>query len=221
LFGCTGETQLPTEGSFNKSSPFGTFKILDNDSYVAVEDADNRWEIEKRTELQLQDLEFRGAYKLEADSVYGAVVAMPQIARSLGWSWTFRALVFRAWMLLALNYLLQGCATMYIAQESQVMDVLSGKVHLCDFAYDLEDCPNGNHCTGPGGTKYTASSLYDFDVWSVRSYMRDMLKASVKGTKYEYLTDKADDVFLSWGVWHGKLLLQAASMHDLHDSGGS
>merc|ERR1719336_1602356 len=84
---------------------------------------------------------------------------------------------------------------MFIGQQSQVMVVLSGKMHLCDFAYDLEDCPSGNHCTGPGGTKYTASSLYNYRLWSLRSYMRDMLMDSVKGTKYEHLTDKFHEVF--------------------------
>jgi len=195
LFGCGADRQLATEGSFNKSSQFGTFKILENVPYIAVEDSDNRWEIEKRTELQLQDLEFRGAYRLETESVYGSVVAMPQIARSLGWSWTFKALVLRSFMLLALNYLLQGSAIMFIAQQSQVMAVLGGKMHLCDFAYDLEECPDHNHCTGPGGTKYTASSLYNYHLFSLRSYMRDILMDSVKGTKYEHLAEKSHEVF--------------------------
>lgn len=198
LFCCGVHNEAPTEGSFQAVPKQGSKLLLnENDSnrLIAIKDSDDRWEIEKRTELELQDLEFLGAYQLEKDSVYGSVIAMPQIGRSLGWPWTFRALVFRAWLLLAVNYVLQGGAIMFIAQESQVMDVFSGKVHLCDFAYDLEDCPDGNHCTGPGGTKYTGSGRMSFDVWSIRSYMRDMVKASVKGTRHEHLVNKANQIF--------------------------
>jgi len=100
-------------------------------------------------------------------------------------------------MLLILNYFLQGSAMMFIAEESQVMDVLSGKMHLCDFAYDLEECPDHNHCTGPGGTKYTADGLYSYDIWSVRIYMRDTLKAAVSGTPLDSpeLKKKVDKAF--------------------------
>jgi len=185
---CGVHNEAPTEGNLSTASNRGKLHIReDSMRHIAIEESDDRWEIEKRTELHLQDLEFRGAYMLESDSVYGSIVAMPQIARSLGWPWTFRALVFRSAILLVLNYVLQGFAIMCIAQESQVYDVLSGKVHLCDFAYDLEECPEGNHCTGPGGTKYTGYGRVNFDVWSMRSYMQAMLQTSVKGTKYDYL----------------------------------
>jgi len=97
--------------------------------------------------------------------------------------------------MLALNYLLQGCAIMYIGEESQIMDVLSGKMHLCDFAAALEECPDGPHCTGPGGEHFTASSLYSFDVWSQRSYMRDTLKAALADTKYSDLVPDIDEKF--------------------------
>jgi len=151
---------------------------------IRVGDSKNKRKILKRTEIQLQDMEFKGTYHLESDSVYGAVIAIPQIARSVGWNWTMTALTLRCFLLLGLNYLLQGSAIMYIGEESQVMDVLAGKMHLCDFAYDLEDCPEDNHCTGPGGTKYVSDGLYSFDVWSLRMYMRDTVQAALKGTKY-------------------------------------
>merc|ERR1719195_1596382 len=139
-------------------------------------------------------MEFKGEYALESDSVYGAVIAIPQIARSVGWNSTMTALTFRCLLLLMLNYLLQGSAIMFIGEESQVMDVLAGKMHLCDFAYDLEDCPEANHCTGPGGTKYEPDGLYSFDVWSLRIYMRDALIAAVKGTKHETMLSNIESV---------------------------
>jgi len=171
--------------------------MADDRSFVRVEEMKEKRKILKRTEEKLQDMEFRGVYELEADSVYGSVIAIPQIARSLGCTPTMLALCWRSWMLLILNYFLQGSAMMFIAEESQVMDVLSGKMHLCDFAYDLEECPDHNHCTGPGGTKYTADGLYSYDIWSVRIYMRDTLKAAVSGTPLDSpeLKKKVDKAF--------------------------
>jgi len=159
----------------------------DEEEYVRLEGLRSKYKIIKRTEIQLQDMEFKGELTLEADSVYGSVIAIPQIARSMHWNSAATALVFRNFMMLALNYFLQGSAIMYIGEESQIMDVLAGKMHLCDFAKDLEECPHGDHCMGPGGDKFTASSLYSFDIWSVRSYMRDTLKAALTGTKYDGL----------------------------------
>jgi len=163
--------------------------------YIRVEETRAKKQILKRTEIQLQDMEFKGALCLEADSVYGSVIAIPQIARSMGWNRTMIALTFRAFLMLSLNYLLQGSAIMYIGEESQIMDVLSGKMHLCDFAKELEECPEGPHCMGPGGDNFTASSLYAFDIWSVRSYMRDTLKAALTGTKHENLVSDVAATF--------------------------
>jgi len=163
--------------------------------YVSIDDFKKRDTLIDRSQLHLQDVEFRPAYELESDSVYGAVIAIPQIARTVGWNKTMVALTFRCFLLLLLNYLLQASAIIYIGQESQVMDVLSGKMHLCDFAYDLEECPDHNHCTGPGGTPYTPTSLYRFDIWSIRTYMRDSVKNALKGTKYEDSIPHVDKVF--------------------------
>eukprot|EP00439_Symbiodinium_sp_Y106_P077690 s169_g16.t1 len=43
----------------------------------------------------LQQMEGDGYCSIEADSVYGAAVAMPQIARSAGWPATLTSLVIR------------------------------------------------------------------------------------------------------------------------------
>merc|ERR1719362_1001204 len=105
------------------------------------------------------------------------------------------ALTLRVFILLMLNYLLQGSAMMYIGEASQVMDVLAGKMHLCDFAAELEQCPDGPHCIGPGGTKYTSDGLYSFDIWSVRTYMRDSLTTILQGSNYSNLVDSIQDNF--------------------------
>merc|ERR1712150_415009 len=55
---------------------------------------------------------------------------------------------------------------------------------------------------GPLGTKYEPDGLYSFDVWSLRIYMRDALKAAVKGTKYEKeLTDDSVDTIFAPGEY--------------------
>merc|ERR1719210_226650 len=88
---------------------------LDNGEtrYVRVEETRSKKKIVKRTEIELQDMEFKGELCLEADSVYGSVIAIPQIARSMEWNRTMIALTFRAFLMLSLNYLLQGSAIMY------------------------------------------------------------------------------------------------------------
>jgi hypothetical protein len=124
----------------------------------------------------LQRMEFDGYLALETDSVYGAVIALPQIARSVRWNPIYSALAFRAYLLLAINLVLQGLLISYIS-EAQIMDTLAGKMHLCDYGREMAKCPDGPHCTGPGGTTYTRTGLYSFNQWSVRNFVRDMLLA--------------------------------------------
>jgi len=177
-----------------KSTPMGSPR--EEKRYIRVEETRIKRRIIKRSEIDLQDLEFKGEYTLEADSVYGAVIAIPQIARSAEWNRTMVALTFRVMTLLVLNYFLQGSAMMYIGEASQVMEVLAGKMHLCDFAYDLQNCPHDKHCTGPGGTLYQKDNLYSFDMWSTRSYMRDSLKAILKGSRLNDLAEDVDHKFV-------------------------
>jgi len=183
------DSNLSYEADTNLKSPRGEKR------YIRVEKTRDKRQILKRSEVELQDLEFKGEFALEADSVYGAMIAIPQVARSAEWNRTMVALTVRVVTLLMLNYFLQGSAMMYIGEATQVMDVLGGKMHLCDFAYDLEDCPDADHCTGPGGTKYKKDSLYSFDVWSVRNYYRDSLKAILNGSKLNDLVEDIDDKF--------------------------
>lgn len=135
-------------------------------------------EFSKRVEYSMQEMEFKGELTIETDSVYGAVLAMPQIARSMDWNQTFVALTFRSFLLLAINYVFQISALVFLTEESQVMDILGGKMHLCDYGRQLEDCTRDKPgCVGPGGTVYTPPRLYGFDTWNVRKWARDSLVA--------------------------------------------
>lgn len=51
-------------------------------------------------------------------------------------------------------------------------------MHLCDFGADIDSCPEGRNCQGPGGTTFTFPRLYSFDQWIMRSWVRDTLRGS-------------------------------------------
>mmetsp|Transcript_45858 Transcript_45858/g.116604 ORF Transcript_45858/g.116604 Transcript_45858/m.116604 type:complete len:444 (-) Transcript_45858:11-1342(-) len=126
----------------------------------------------------LMKMENDGSCGLEKGSVYGAAVAIPQIARSAGWSGTMTALAIRSYMFLMMNIFIQGFLLCMIAEDEILGSAFAGKVHLCDFGAKMEDCPQGApNCKGPGGTTFSAPRLYGFDVWSTRVYVRDSLAA--------------------------------------------
>jgi len=118
-----------------------------------------------------------GSVGPEKGSVYGAAVVIPQIARSAGWPGSMLALTIRCYCFLLINILLQGFLLSMIGEVQHFMNSFAGKMHLCDFGADLQNCPDGPNCRGPGGTAYTFSRLYGYDVWSTRSFIRDSLKA--------------------------------------------
>jgi len=125
----------------------------------------------------LTKMEKRGACVIDADSVYGAAVAMPQIARSAGWPGSLLCLTIRVYLFTALNFVLQAFLLSMIGEEQLAMYPFAGQMHLCDFAASLQDCPSGPNCRGPMGTIFTASRLYSFPIWSTRVFLRDSLKA--------------------------------------------
>lgn len=123
----------------------------------------------------LMKMESHGSCGLEKASVYGAAVAIPQIARSAGWSRTLRGFAIRSYFFLLLNIGLQVFLLVVIAEDQHIMNAFSGKMHLCDFGAQLENCPNGKNCRGPGGTVYSAPRLYSFEIWATRVFIRDSL----------------------------------------------
>uniref|UniRef100_A0A7S4Q8Q8 Uncharacterized protein n=1 Tax=Alexandrium monilatum TaxID=311494 RepID=A0A7S4Q8Q8_9DINO len=140
-------------------------------------DADNAHVAAGKALSFLMKFEREGYCKVEKSSVYGAAVAIPQIARSVGWSATMTGLAIRAYLFLVLNYVIQGFLISVMNEEAQVMDPFKGQMHLCDFGASVASCPGSPNCRGPGGTTYTFPRLYDFTSWSTRVFVRDSLKA--------------------------------------------
>jgi len=134
----------------------------------------------------LMKMETDGSCGLEKGSVYGAAVAIPQIARSAGWSGTMSALAIRSYVFLILNIILQGFLLCMIAEDELLGSAFAGKMHLCDFGAKMENCPqDAPNCKGPGVTAFSAPRLYSFDVWSTRVYVRDSLAAIFPDRKDE------------------------------------
>lgn len=114
-----------------------------------------------------------GTCKVE-ESVYGAALVMPQLARTVGWNTTFTILAIRSALFLALNLYVQAYLLKMVAKEQLVMDNFAGQMHLCDFG--LEACP-GAGCRGPAGTDITPSRLYGWSDIMNRNFVKDSLKA--------------------------------------------
>jgi hypothetical protein len=116
------------------------------------------------------------SYSLESNSVYGASILMPQIARSAGWSKVLTLSAVRSFVFLALNFFLQLNLLSQLEREESVMDGFAGQVYLCDFGRNVDNCPGGAGCKGPGGTDITAATMYSFPIWNARVFVRDSLK---------------------------------------------
>eukprot|EP00931_Biecheleriopsis_adriatica_P065777 TRINITY_DN4024_c0_g1_i1.p1 TRINITY_DN4024_c0_g1~~TRINITY_DN4024_c0_g1_i1.p1 ORF type:complete len:471 (-),score=91.95 TRINITY_DN4024_c0_g1_i1:85-1449(-) len=129
-----------------------------------------------------EKMDFEGELQLEAGSIYGAALAFPQIARSSGWQVTYSFLALRSYILLIINVFLQASLCLYIGQASQIMSVLGGQMHLCDFAANLNNCdvPDGepvpHDCTGPGGTVYGKTRLYSYTQWAIQNFVKNSMK---------------------------------------------
>jgi len=118
-----------------------------------------------------------GELDIEKDSVYGAAILIPQLARSAGWPKMLTCLTLRTFVFHVLNLILQGTLVVMIAKEEGIMDLFAGQMYLCDFGAWLSECPGSPGCTGPGGTPISAPRMYSWSQWSVRNFMRDGLKA--------------------------------------------
>lgn len=119
----------------------------------------------------------RGTCNIEGGSVYGIALALPQFARTAGYSLKYTGLMIRAYFFLACNICLQGFLLYMISKEERIMSKYGGQMHLCDFGAEIVNCPDGPNCIGPGGTTYTSARLYNWEMWNTRVYVRDSLKA--------------------------------------------
>eukprot|EP00931_Biecheleriopsis_adriatica_P073235 TRINITY_DN47567_c0_g1_i1.p1 TRINITY_DN47567_c0_g1~~TRINITY_DN47567_c0_g1_i1.p1 ORF type:complete len:489 (-),score=75.81 TRINITY_DN47567_c0_g1_i1:74-1540(-) len=118
--------------------------------------------------------------KVEEDSIYGAALLVPQLARSLNWPRELFALTVTSYIALILCVVLHGYVLMFVAKEERVIDDFSGKMYLCDFgaSIDLGSSACGDDgCPGPGGTPISAPRLYNFPQWAVHNFVFDSLMA--------------------------------------------
>jgi len=139
----------------------------------------------------LSRVEKNGELMLERDSVYGSVVAMPQIARSAGWNSTFTAFAARSGLLYMFNLFVQCSMTYMVYLSCTNLAAYSGKMHLCNFGLRHMECPHGQNCYGPGGTVYTPERMYSFETWNIRNYVKNSLK-DVFPDKKGLIDDRVD-----------------------------
>lgn len=119
----------------------------------------------------------KGSVELERGSVYGAVILMPQVARSAGWPRFFVSMMVRAYLFLIVNFFVQGGLLYMIAKEETVMDLFAGQMYLCDFGAYVKDCPGHSWCTGPAGTEISPPRMYSWAQWSTRVFVVQSLEA--------------------------------------------
>mmetsp|Transcript_104254 Transcript_104254/g.270240 ORF Transcript_104254/g.270240 Transcript_104254/m.270240 type:complete len:463 (+) Transcript_104254:173-1561(+) len=143
----------------------------------------------------LMRMEALGYCGVEKSSVYGAAVAIPQVARSADWSTTLCGLAIRSYIFLFLNLFLQFFLLAVINEELHIMSPFAGHPHLCDFGASVGKCPDGPNCKGPAGSTYTFARTYSFSQWSTRMFIRDALR--------QLFPHKAEDidVYADPGEW--------------------
>lgn len=117
------------------------------------------------------------AIGLQKDSVYGAAIAVTQIARSAGWPSTLTALAVRLKFFALVSLFLQAYLLSMLGTELLVMYPFSGQMHLCDFGRTIATCPDGPNCKGPGGTTFSYPRLYNYQTWNTRRFVRNVLQS--------------------------------------------
>lgn len=130
-----------------------------------------------------------GTCRIE-ESVYGAAILMPQLARTSRWNKTMTMLAFQSFLFLAINIFLQAYLLKMLAKEEVVMDGYAGQMFLCDFGKGVEDCP-GPGCRGPLGTDITGPRMYSWGAIVDRLFVKDSLKALFPD-RVDEINDKVD-----------------------------
>ncbi|OLP86737.1 E3 ubiquitin-protein ligase arkadia [Symbiodinium microadriaticum] len=118
-----------------------------------------------------------GELCIQNDSVYGAAVVLPQVARSCEWPGTLIAAVSRTFFYTFLNFALQAFLLSMIAEEQHFWYPFAGQMHLCNYGASMQDCPGAPNCVGPGGTALSYPRLYDYDIWSTRTFLKQSMQA--------------------------------------------
>lgn len=116
---------------------------------------------------------------IESNSVYGAAILMPQLARSTGWNAHLTSLAVASYLYLFLCIAVHSSMLMFMDKEERIMDGFAGQMFLCDFGENIERCKaegGSTECVGPGGTLLNGSRLYSWTQWSTRDFVRDSLE---------------------------------------------
>eukprot|EP00930_Biecheleria_cincta_P041769 TRINITY_DN2868_c0_g2_i1.p1 TRINITY_DN2868_c0_g2~~TRINITY_DN2868_c0_g2_i1.p1 ORF type:complete len:501 (+),score=96.79 TRINITY_DN2868_c0_g2_i1:101-1603(+) len=134
----------------------------------------------------------QGSCSIETESVYGAAIVLPQLARSLQWQRELTISAFRSYMFVVLSIVMQLLILMMMEKHETVLDPFAGQMFLCDmgaWCTGVDEDPVS--CKGPGGTTITPPRLYSYDIWSTRVFVRESLKAIFPGKAEEI--DKVAD----------------------------
>lgn len=171
---------VETEKSSEVVSDPATYSSCRADEYTDTSDNEDEEEISRERAAAFMVGHFHVPksqhHALEKQSLYGAVILIPQIGRSCRWPRALKFVTVRVYILFLLNFFLQSMLLCEIAREQNVLDLFAGQMWLCDFGAPLEDCPSSPSCTGPGGTQVDGPRLYDFKSWSTRNFVKDSLK---------------------------------------------
>jgi len=112
---------------------------------------------------------------IESNSVYGAAMLMPQLARSTGWNCYLTSLSISSYLYLMLCITVHGMMLMFMNKEEHVMDGFAGQMYLCDFGENIERAERGlcegTDCIGPAGTQLSGPRLYSWSQWTLRSFV--------------------------------------------------
>jgi hypothetical protein len=115
-------------------------------------------------------------YGIEAESIYGAALLLPQCARTLGWPEEMTLRAVRMYAYLLTNIVIVTLLINYLSLEELVMDGFAGQMYLCDFGAGMDAIKEGPGGRGPSGTAITPSRMYTFSQWSTRNFVKDSLK---------------------------------------------
>jgi len=113
---------------------------------------------------------------IEKNSVFGAGVLIPQLARCTQWSKPMALWTIQIYFFLFFSLFLQVELLRFIEMEEMVMDVYGGQPYLCDFGAPFDNCPDDPGCLGPAGTQITPPRLYNYHTWATRTFMKDSMK---------------------------------------------
>jgi len=120
---------------------------------------------------------------IERGSVYGAVILIPQLARTLKYPRLLTASSVKVFGFLLLCLCVHAGLLTLLSREEVVIDAFAGQPYLCNFGLY---CSDEMSCTGPGGTVVTPDRLYSYDEWTTRNFVKQSIKA--------IFPDRAEDI---------------------------